>query len=109
MSGTSSPAFEKISRKGLLGSRAASAAVLIGVLAITVHVGALGPLAPTTLATQAAAGVTGLGFWDVLGCVGCIAGFVMGAGTTVAGLAVFLAAHPEIAILCVSTCVNAAS
>jgi hypothetical protein len=109
MSGTSSPAFEKISRKRLLDSRVASAAVLIGVLAIAVHVGPLGPLAPTTLATQVAAGVTGLGFWGVLGCVGCIAGFVMGAGTTVAGLAVFLAAHPEIAIFCVSTCVNAAS
>ena len=95
--------------KGLLNSRAASVAVLIGVLAITMHVGPLGPLAPTTLATQVAAGVTGLGFWGVLGCVGCIAGFVMGAGTTVAGLAVFLAAHPEIAIFCVSTCVNAAS
>lgn len=109
MSGAATPVLQGIRMKGLLNSRAASVAVLIGVLAITMHVGPLGPLAPTTLAMQVATGVTGSGFWEVLGCVGCIAGFVVGAATTVAGLAVFLTAHPEIAILCVSTCVIAAS
>ena len=93
--------------KSLLRYRVCSAAVLIGVLAIAMHVGAAGPLASTTLATNAAAGVVGLGFWQTLGCIGCIAGFVVGAGTTVAGFAVFLAANPEIGILCASTCVAA--
>jgi hypothetical protein len=89
--------------------RTVSATVLISVVAIAMLVGPAGPLASTTLAMQPAAGVTGFGFWGTLGCIGCIAGFVIGAGTTVAGLAVFLAAQPEIGILCVSTCVVAAT
>jgi hypothetical protein len=66
-------------------------------------------LAPATpiIAASAPSAIVGFGFWETLGCVGCIAGFIVGAGTTVAGLAVFLAANPEIAILCVSTCAAA--
>jgi hypothetical protein len=52
---------------------------------------------------------TALGLLDKIACVGCVAGFVIGAGTTVAGLAVVLASEPEIAILCVSTCTVAMS
>jgi hypothetical protein len=55
-------------------------------------------------AANVPAAIAGFGFWGTLSCIACITGFVLGAGTTVAGLAVFLAANPEIAILCVSTC-----
>jgi hypothetical protein len=95
--------------KSLLNNRALSAAVLLGVLAAAMSVGPASLLAPAANATQAAAAVTGFGFWGTLGCIGCIAGFAIGAGTTVAGLAVFIAANPEIAVLCVSTCVVAAT
>ena len=108
MNAAATPTLGDINMKSLLKYRVCSAAVLIGVLAIAMHVGPTGPLASTTLATNAAAGVVGFGFWQTLGCIGCIAGFVVGAGTTVAGFAVFLAANPEIGILCVSTCVAAA-
>jgi hypothetical protein len=109
MNATATPTLGDINMKSLLKYRVWSAALLIGVLAIVMHVGPAGPLASTTLATNVAAGVVGLGFWQTLGCIGCIAGFVVGAGTTVAGFAVFLAANPEIGILCVSTCVAAAT
>ncbi|HEY2850967.1 MAG TPA: hypothetical protein VGI97_13890 [Gemmatimonadaceae bacterium] len=51
--------------------------------------------------------IVGFGFWHALGCIGCIGGFVVGGGLTVAGLAVFLAANPELGLYCVSTCVSA--
>ena len=90
-------------------NRALSAAVLLGVIALTLNIGPAGPFVSTTIATQTAAAVSGFGFWETLGCIGCIAGFVIGAGTTIAGLAVFLAANPEIGILCLSTCTAAAT
>ncbi len=92
--------------KNILTNRAISALAVLGMIAIAVttgpgvHVPALATAAQTTA-------VVGLGFWGTLGCIGCVAGFVIGAGTTVAGLAVVLAAQPEIGILCVSTCVAA--
>jgi hypothetical protein len=86
-----------------------SAAALVAVVALAIVAGPAGPLAAATLSSSGAAGVIGLGFWETLGCIGCIAGFVIGAGTTAAGLAVFLAAHPEVGLLCVSTCIIAAS
>ena len=89
--------------------RAIPAALLLGVLGAAMLAGPAGPLAASPLATSGSAAVTGLGFWETLGCIGCIAGFVVGAGTTIAGLAAFLAVNPEIAILCVSTCVAAAT
>lgn len=88
--------------------RTASAAALLGITTLTVAIGAIGPLAPTALASQTAAAASGLGFMQVLGCIGCLTGFLIGAGTTVAGLAVFLAANPELAILCATTCAAAA-
>ena len=95
--------------KGLITHRAALAAALLAVVAIVISAGAFGPVAPVALSIQTAAGATGLGWQLVLGCIACLAGFVIGAGTTIAGLAVFLAAHPELAILCASTCVAAAA
>lgn len=79
--------------------------VIVGLLAVALLAGPVTPLD----ASSAAAGVTGFGFWETLTCIACITGFVVGAGTTIAGLAVFLAANPEIAILCVGTCTLAAS
>ncbi|MFI5244206.1 MAG: hypothetical protein ACHQQR_03195 [Gemmatimonadales bacterium] len=89
--------------------RATSVAVLLGVLGTAIHAGALGAFAPALLATQVTAGGSGMGWLAGLSCVACIAGFILGAGTTIAGLAAFLAVHPELAILCVSTCANAVS
>jgi hypothetical protein len=93
--------------RSLPARRAVAAAALLGVMAAAVAIGAIGPAASSVLATQTAADGSGLGFMMVLGCVACLAGFLMGAGTTIAGLAIFLAAHPELAILCASTCVAA--
>ncbi len=85
-------------------TRAVQRAVLVGVIALAVFFAPASSLAALVLPAHATAAVTGLGFWETLGCIGCIAGFLVGAGTTLAGLAVFLAAHPELAVLCVSTC-----
>jgi hypothetical protein len=85
------------------------AAVLLACVAVGMHSAPAAHFASTAVATQSAAAAAGLGFWDTLSCIGCIAGFVVGAGTTVAGFAVFLAQNPEIGILCVSSCINAAS
>lgn len=93
----------------LLKHHAPSATLLIGVFALALLVGPAGPFAAAALSTHVATGIAGFGFWGTLGCVGCIAGFVIGAGTTAAGLAVVIAANPEIAILCVSTCTIAAT
>jgi hypothetical protein len=83
--------------------RIGDASLLLAVVATATMFGPAGPFA----AANAPSAVTGLGFWAALSCVGCLTGFIVGAGTTVAGLAVFLAANPEIAILCVSTCAAA--
>ena len=93
----------------LRNNRALPAALLFGVMVLALSIGPDGPLTHTSLTTQGAAALTGFGFWETLGCIGCIAGFVVGAGTTIAGFAVFLAVHSEIAILCVSTCAIAVS
>ena len=95
--------------KGILYNLALPAAALFACVAVGLHGVPAAHLASTVLATQGAAAAAGLGFWDTLSCVGCIAGFVVGAGTTVAGFAVFLAANPEIGILCVSSCIIAAT
>ena len=87
-----------------IGRRAVSATLLLGVLTI-----ALLSAPVASLAAQSAHTAAGFGFWQALGCIGCIGGFVIGGGTTVAGLAVFIAANPEIAIYCVSACAIAAS
>jgi hypothetical protein len=84
-------------------------AALLACVAVGMHSATAAHLASTALVTQGAASVVGLGFWDTLTCVGCIAGFVAGAGATVAGFAVFLAANPEIGIMCVSSCIIAAT
>lgn len=87
----------------IIGRRVQSALLLSGVLATALLAA---PAAP--LAAPAAHGAAGLGFWASLTCIGCVGGFVIGGGATVAGLAVFLAANPEIAIYCVSACAAAA-
>jgi hypothetical protein len=84
-------------------------AALLACVAVGLHSAPATQVASTALVTQSVASVAGLGFWDTLTCVGCIAGFVAGAGATVAGFAVFLAANPEIGILCVSSCIIAAT
>jgi hypothetical protein len=102
--------FIKQSRfQSLLTHRAASAAALVAVLVLAVSAGAPGTSATTELANQTAAAVSGMGFMTVLGCIACLSAFLIGAGTTIAGLALFLSAHPELAILCASTCVAAVS
>lgn len=83
---------------------AKTAMLLLGFLAVALFVAPAA--AATALATNAPAGY---GFWGALGCLGCITGFVVGGGTTVAGLAAFLAANPEIGIYCVSTCLALAT
>jgi hypothetical protein len=90
--------------KSLWIQRALGLAALVGIGFAGTVLGIAGPLTSAGVGGHVVAAVTGAGFWDVLGCVGCMAGFVVGAGTTLAGLAVFIAANPEIAILCVATC-----
>ena len=89
-----------------VNNRAMCLAVMLGVAALAFSVGPAGVF-DTASATHASAALTGFGFWDTLACVGCIAGFVAGAGTTIAGFAVFLAANPEIGVLCMSACAAA--
>jgi hypothetical protein len=83
--------------------------ILLFILGVALLASPGGPLAASAIVSNGAAAATGLGFWETLSCIGCIAGFVVGAGTTIAGLAMFLAANPEIGIMCVSTCVAAAT
>ena len=83
------------------------AIVLLGVLAIAMLVGPLGPLAQAGAAVPLATGIAGFGFWDSIACIACISAFLIGSGTTVAGLAVFLAVNPELTVLCVSSCAAA--
>ena len=88
----------------LRNSRAFARAILVTAIALAVYTGPTFALASIVSPTHGPAIAAGFGFWEVLGCVGCIAGFLVGAGTTIAGLAVFLAANPEIAVVCVATC-----
>ena len=76
---------------------------LLCVVAIAVATGPSASFASAAV-THSGAAVTGLGFWDNLTCVACIAGFLIGAGTTVVGLAVFLQLNPELAVLCFLAC-----
>ena len=85
-------------------NRGKHVALLLGVVMLALCINPAGPLAASSLTTQGAVAITGMGIWGTVGCIACIAGFVVGAGTTIAGLAVFVAANPEIAILCVATC-----
>jgi hypothetical protein len=82
------------------------ATLLLAVFAVALMLVPAGPLAALAVPAH---GVAGLGFWEALGCVGCIGGFVVGGGLTVAGLAAFLAANPQIGVACVSICIVAAS
>jgi hypothetical protein len=90
----------------LMKVQARPAMLMFGVLAVTLLVAPAGPLAALSLGAHGAAG---LGFWEALSCIGCIGGFVVGGGLTVAGLAAFLAANPQIGLFCVSICIVAAS
>jgi hypothetical protein len=90
----------------LINRHARSATLLLGVLALTLLVAPAGPIAALAIPAH---GVAGFGFWQALGCIGCIGGFVAGGGLTVAGLAAFLAANPQIGLFCVSLCVAAAT
>jgi len=93
----------------LLNPRVWSAAVLMSVLAIAIHAGPGGPWPSPVFVTPGSDGLTGVGYWEALACIGCVAGFVIGAGTTLAGMAVFIASHPELAVMCVSSCMVAAT
>jgi hypothetical protein len=84
-----------------------STAFLLGLYAVALLAGPAGPLAPGVIDQSTVGGLFGFGLRDGLACVGCIAGFVFGGGLTLAGLAVFIAAHPQIAILCVTACASA--
>ena len=90
----------------LINRHARSATLLLGLLALTLLVAPAGPLAALTLPAHT---VAGFGFWEALGCIGCIGGFVVGGGLTVAGLAAFVAANPQVGIYCVSIGIIAAS
>lgn len=90
----------------LVNRHARSATLLLGVLALALLAA---PAAPGAALSPAAHEVAGSGFWGALTCIGCIGGFVVGGGLTVAGLAAFLAANPQIALFCVSACIIAAS
>ena len=82
------------------------ATLLLGVLALALLVAPAAATATPALTTHA---VSGLGFWEALSCIGCIGGFVVGGGLTVAGLAAFLAANPQVGLFCVSVCIIAAT
>jgi hypothetical protein len=90
--------------KSLQMRSALSLTVLFTALLTGVSLFTSSPLTPSIAVGHAASVAAGAGFMGVLGCIGCAAGFVVGAGTTVAGMAVFIAANPEIAIMCVSAC-----
>jgi hypothetical protein len=90
----------------LIKHQARPATLLLGVLAVALLLAPAGPVAALALPAHA---VAGLGFWEALSCVGCIGGFVVGGGLTIAGLAAFLAANPQIGIYCVSICIIAAT
>jgi hypothetical protein len=90
----------------LISRHARSATLLLGVLALTIVLTPAGPIAALALPAH---GIAGLGFWEAVSCIGCIGGFVVGGGLTVAGLAAFLAANPQIGLFCVSVCIIAAS
>lgn len=53
--------------------------------------------------------VSGQGYWSTITCIACAAGFFVGGGMTAGGLVAMLAANPNIAIACVSACVDALS
>ncbi len=84
--------------------RVITAIALLCVIAIAVATGPAAPFASAAVTGHSAAAVTGLGFWDNVACVACIAGFIVGSGTTVVGLAVFLSLNPELAALCFLAC-----
>ena len=90
----------------LIKHQARPATLLLAVLALALLLAPIGPLAALTLPAH---GAVGLGFWEVASCIGCIGGFVIGGGLTVAGLAAFLAANPQIGLFCVSICIVAAA
>ena len=82
------------------------ACVLMAALTFALYTAPHGALTATA---PAAAAVIGAGFWEAVSCIACVAAFLMGGGLTIAGLAVFLAANPEIAVICVANCSAAAS
>jgi len=84
--------------------RFVSGLLLVCLIAVAVHTAPAAPLTAASVSSPATAAAVGLGFWNKLACVGCIAGFLVGAGTTVAGLAIFLQLNPELAVLCFSAC-----
>ena len=87
-----------------VASAVLSAAVLVAMLAASAE-----PGTAVGAAGESVAAAAGLGFWGALSCIGCIGGFVVGGSLTIAGMAAFLAANPQIGILCVATCVHAMS
>ncbi len=90
----------------LIKHQARPATLLLALLAVALLLTPAGPLAALALPAHGAAG---LGFWEALSCIGCIGGFVVGGGLTVAGLAAFLAANPQVGLFCVSICIIAAT
>jgi hypothetical protein len=93
----------KIARKNR-NNRVITTIALLCVIAIAVATGPGAPFASAAVTSHSAGAVSGLGFWDNLACVACIAGFIVGSGTTVIGLAVFLQLNPELAALCFLSC-----
>jgi hypothetical protein len=95
----------KIVRK----NRVLTTIALLCVIAIAVYTGPAAPFSSAAVTSHSAAAVAGLGFWDKVACVACIAGFIVGSGTTVVGLAIFLQLNPELAALCFLSCSNLAT
>jgi hypothetical protein len=93
----------------LIKHQARPATLLLALAAVALLLTPAGPLAALAALALPAHGAAGLGFWEALSCIGCIGGFVVGGGLTVAGLAAFLAANPQVGLFCVSICIIAAT
>lgn len=51
--------------------------------------------------------LAGKGTWQRILCIGCIAAFIGAAGTSVVGLGLLIATHPEAAVACAAVCYEA--
>ncbi|MGD0991599.1 MAG: hypothetical protein ABR998_03940 [Gemmatimonadales bacterium] len=89
-----------------LGRRVALVAVTASMFVATAPAQPARANAPVPAST---ATVSGRGYWSTITCIACAAGFFVGGGMTAGGLVAMLAANPNIAIACVSACVDALS
>ena len=96
----------------LLNPRVWSAAVLMSVLAIAIHAGPGGPWPSPVFVSPGSDGLTGLGYWEALACIGC-ASCVVATGMIAAGgpgsilIAVNTPGSAVAAMACVAVCYEA--